>query len=384
MAAAHQPKEENSCENESEPSEKFVGEGQSDDEESEDGQSDDKESEDGQSDDEQADDGHSGVKVPRQGKEPCKYYNSGGCRDGGSCSYPHVCKYAVKGNCRYGSGCKLNHPRGGRASSGSSNRTSGHSTSSGPKLTDGRCYQWQLKGGKDWLDIDNDHIIEAQYSLPHTKSIKIYGTPYGAVSIDLNRMRVYGKSLSVRRLDDGKSVWMWYCSLRRKWIKYGGKDSKGNISPVKSSDIESKFQSNPTGSFTFNIGADTFEIRFKDMQQVCKQTMRKVTRRPVSRQKQAGGGASQAVQALHSLSLGTTPQWQFEGDGGTWHEFKHRMGTKTESSVTSDDIEKKYQQNHCDSIIFKVNGNSYKLDLGAMIQTNLKTNRKRKIRRVLV
>lgn len=44
-----------------------------------------------------------------------------------------------------------------------------------------------------------------------------------AVSIDFNRMRVYGKSLRVRRLDDGNTVWQWYCLLRHKWIKYGDK-----------------------------------------------------------------------------------------------------------------------------------------------------------------
>lgn len=50
---------------------------------------------------------------------------------------------------------------------------------SGPKLTDGRFYQWQLNDGKSWMDISNDYVIEAQYALPHTRSIKIYNTPYG-------------------------------------------------------------------------------------------------------------------------------------------------------------------------------------------------------------
>lgn len=118
-----------------------------------------------------------------------------------------------------------------------------------------------------------------------------------AVSISFNRMRVDGKSLRVRRLDDGNTVWIWYCTLSRKWIKYGdkvdiikrldlvqkkvpsltfgllgqfdneyffsGQDSKGHTSPVKSSDIENKFQSNPTSSVTFNVGAKTSEIKFR-------------------------------------------------------------------------------------------------------------------------
>lgn len=49
-----------------------------------------------------------------------------------------------------------------------------------------------------------------------------------AVSIDFNRMRVCGKkNLEVRRLDDGNTMWIWYCHLSRKWRKYGGKVHDG-------------------------------------------------------------------------------------------------------------------------------------------------------------
>ncbi|XP_026216829.1 znF_C3H1 and WWE domain-containing protein [Anabas testudineus] len=318
------------------------------------------------------------VSCQSQGK-PCKYYNKGHCEDGSRCLYLHVCEYALKGNCRYGSSCKLNHPTGGKGSSHGSNLPSNQSAKADIKLTNGQLYQWQLNDGKGWKDIDQDHIIEAQYCLPHTKSIKIYNTPYGAVSIDFNRMRVYGKSLRVRRLDDGNTVWIWYCSLSRKWRKYGDKDSKGNTGPVKSSDIEKKFQSNPSGSFNFNIGSDTFEIRFREMRQLSKKRKRRVTRRPVYRQ-QAGTGVSQVGSALQNMSLGTTHKWQYEGHGGKWHEFK--QGSGTTCSVSSDDIERKYQQNHLGSMNFKVKGQLYKLDFGAMIQTNLSTNKKRNIRRV--
>lgn len=47
------------------------------------------------------------------------------------------------------------------------------------KLTDGRCYQWQLYDGNVWLDVAHDHVIEAQYCLPHTRILNIYNTPYG-------------------------------------------------------------------------------------------------------------------------------------------------------------------------------------------------------------
>ncbi|XP_054480789.1 uncharacterized protein si:ch211-244b2.4 [Anoplopoma fimbria] len=318
------------------------------------------------------------------GKEPCKYYNGRGCKDDGRCPYLHLCKYALTGSCRYGSKCKLNHPRAGRESSGASDRGSDRSTSTDPKLTDGRCYQWQLNDGNDWMDVSNDHILEAQYSLPHTKSIKIYNTQYGALSIDFNRMRVFGKSLRVRRLDDGKTVWIWYCTLGRKWIEYGDKDAKGNPSPVKSSDIEEKFQGNPASSYTFTVGADTCEIKFRGMRQVTAKRKRKVTRRPMYRQQPAGAGVTQAASALQTLSLDTKPRWQFEGDSGGWHDFKHRGGTSTECSLTSEEIERKYQQNPHNSMTFKVKGRSYKLDFKAMTQTNLKTKHSRRIQRVLV
>lgn len=330
------------------------------------------------------DEGTSDIETDCQGKEPCKHYNRGRCRDGAKCSYPHVCKNALSGSCRYGDKCKLKHPREGRECSGDSRRAPDRSTSADPKLTDGRYYQWQLDDGTGWMDVGNDHIIEAQYSLPHTKSIKIYNTPYGAVNIDFNRMRVHGKSLRVRRLDDGKAEWIWYCTLRRKWIKYGDKDSKGNSSPVKSADIENKFQSNPTSSYTFTVGADTVEIKFRDMRQVTAKRKRRVTRRPLYREQPAGGaGVTQATAALQHLSV-DKPQWQFEGDSGAWHEFKHRRHTSTECSVTSDDIEKNYQQNPNGSMTFKVKGHSYQLDFAAKTQTNLKTKRSRNIRRVQV
>ncbi|KAG7225692.1 hypothetical protein INR49_012278 [Caranx melampygus] len=249
-------------------------------------------------------------------REPCKYYNNGRCRDGDSCPYLHVCKYALKGNCKYGSSCKLNHPRAGRESSRGGSRE--RSASRGPVLTDGRYYQWQLNDGSGWEDVDNDHVIEAQYCLPHTKSIKIYNTPYGAVSIDFHRMRVYGKSLRVRQ-----------------------------------------------------------------MRQVSKKKKRKVTRRPVFRQ-QARAAAAQVATGVGNISLGTKPQWQFEGKNGAWYDFKRRSNTNTECSVTSEDIEKKYQLNPQDSMTFKVNGNTYKLDFRAMMQTNLRTKQSRRVKRVLV
>lgn len=195
-----------------------------------------------------------------------------------------------------------------------------------------------------------------------------------------------GKRLRVRRLDDGNTVWIWYCTLGRKWIKYGEKDSKGVVSPVKSSDIEREYQKNPISSFIFSIGPGTFEIRFRDMQQVGQKGKRKVTRRPQFQPKQAAAtGVSGVTSSFRNLSMGTNPQWQFEGRGGNWHDYKKRdHPSSTGSSLSSDDIERRYQQDRNASITFTVDGKSYKLDLAAMTQTQVGTRRSRRVRRVLV
>lgn len=314
--------------------------------------------------------------------EPCRFYNKGHCRDGDACPYRHVCKFALSGKCKYGSGCRLNHPGQGGLSSQATGGATGHSSSMDQKITDGRLYQWQLRDSSGWKDVANDHVIEAQYCLPHTKGMTIYNTKFGGVNIDFNAMRVRGKKLGVRRLDDGDTEWVWYCTLYNKWIKYGDRDPDGNPSQANSSDIEEKFQSNPSSSFTFNIGAKTFEIRFGEMQQVSSDRKRKVTRRPLYRQRQAGVGVSADNSVSQNAAVGTRPQWQFEGGSGTWQNFKSTTNTN-DPSGTSDDIEKMFQD-PSKNRNFKVNGNTYSLDFGAMTQTNLKTKKIRKIRRVLI
>ncbi|XP_028256731.1 zinc finger CCCH-type antiviral protein 1 isoform X2 [Parambassis ranga] len=315
------------------------------------------------------------AQVPK--KEPCRYYNKAGCKRGGKCEYWHVCKYALQSNCRYGINCKLNHNINGSLNPGADGKHGNRWKPGVPKLTDGRHYQWQLNDGKGWKDIDNDHILEAQYTLPNNKSIKLYNTKYGGVSIDFNRMRVYEKNMRVRRLDDGNTVWNWYCSLSRKWVKYGVKDSKGNPAPVQSYEIERMYQSNPTGSMTFQIGSNFYEIHFKEMQQVGQRKERKVTRRPTYYQKHQGA----FLLAVQNLSLNQRPQWQYEGDKGKWHEYKRGPGG---CSVSSDDIERSYMQTPSGDMDFTVGTNMYKLDFQAMMQINLHNQGQRNVRRKMV
>ncbi|KAM3587660.1 uncharacterized protein V6R79_011258 [Siganus canaliculatus] len=244
------------------------------------------------------------------------YIDSSESEDEESATERVPCRYYRRGNCRNGNDCPYWHgPR--NAGGGSSSRLQTEEEQA-PLLTDGRCYQWQLKAGGVWKDIENDHVIEAQYSLPNTKSIKLYNTPYGAVSISFSRMRVFGKQLGVRRLEDGNTQWIWYCLLGRKWSKYENKDSQGRTSLVKNADIERKYRSNPSGSFTFNHDSKTLEIKFKDMQQVGRKKKRRVARRPVFRQNAV------PLPSFSRLSLRATPQWEFEGKGGQWHKFSYR------------------------------------------------------------
>uniref|UniRef100_A0A4W5LGE4 Si:ch211-244b2.4 n=1 Tax=Hucho hucho TaxID=62062 RepID=A0A4W5LGE4_9TELE len=356
-------------------------------------------------------------------EEPCRYYNSGCCRDEKRCHYLHVCKYALRGNCRYGAKCHLKHPSsssdrdggggrrekrrsssGGRGGGGRRDRTRSSSggqrgggrerrrSSSGGRGRDrarersssrgaqpdfSGPYKWQLEDGHGWKDIANDHILEAQYSQPKNKGINIYNTPYGAVSIDFKAMRVRGKkNLRVRRLDGQQTEWIWFYSTSKGWAKYGEKDSKGNPGPIQSSEIEKKFQHNRNGSLTFNIGSDTFEIRFRQMRQVSGKRKRKIVRRPKYQPPQSGnliGGVTSAFQRVKMslASQSVSPEWQFGGKSGRWHTFKD-----------SADIEDQYQQDSNGSMSFTVNGQTYKLDFSAMKQTNQSTRVTRNIRRV--
>lgn len=76
---------------------------------------------------------------------------------------------------------------------------------------------------------------------------------YRAVSIDFNRMRVRGKSLRMRRLDDGNTEWNWYCTLGRKWKKYG--DEVDGIAPLNLS-----FWVLKVPTFSVNLKCDLAKI----------------------------------------------------------------------------------------------------------------------------
>uniref|UniRef100_A0A8C9QRE0 Si:ch211-244b2.4 n=1 Tax=Scleropages formosus TaxID=113540 RepID=A0A8C9QRE0_SCLFO len=204
----------------------------------------------------------------------CQYYNKGHCKYGPKCRNLHVCKYFLVGECRYGSSCRLRHAAesGSEASGRRRRRRRRRSSSNGDSHFQGP-YRWQLNDGSGWMDVANDHIIEAQYSRPNTKGMTLYNTTYGAISIDFDKMKVRKTdSLRIRRRNSDKVTWMWYYRGDRGWAKFGD-DSKGKRSPVKSAHIEKEFQKSRTGIFSFSIDATNYTIAFKGTRKRDHQTL---------------------------------------------------------------------------------------------------------------
>ncbi|XP_060759500.1 protein mono-ADP-ribosyltransferase PARP12 [Neoarius graeffei] len=327
----------------------------------------------------------------------CTYYNKGHCRNGSECPDLHVCKYSLKGTCRYGANCRLSHTpnsSGPFAQKNGENRSHSRKThgrrersrsSSSDSDTDSsKPYRWQLNLGNGWEDVANDYVLEAQYSRPNTKGIKIYNTPCGALSIDFTRMRILKKTkLRVRRKGSQHSNWLWYYRGNHGWYQYGKKDAQGNTSSVNSSKLESEFQKNQHGTVHFSIDNTNYEISFKGMRQKNLSTghKRKIRRRPkyISPQDAGVNAVTSKLKSLWPSSAKKTPLWQFSGRGGNWHSFVPR-GSCT---ISSADIEAQFQRNTKGSMNFSVNGDQYMLDFSRMTQTNLKTQATRSIRRVM-
>ncbi|MGH0134151.1 UNVERIFIED_CONTAM: hypothetical protein FKN15_029284 [Acipenser sinensis] len=243
--------------------------------------------------------------------------------------------------------------------------------------TNDKPYKWQLNSGESWRDIANDHVLEAQYSLPGARGIKIYNTIYGAIVIDFNKMRIRKKKIRVQRksFDDcgQETEWLWYYHGNNGWIEYGQKDSKGSATSLKSCDIEKEYQKKPKNFPKFTAGQTQYEINFKEMQQInlASGHNRRVVRRPKFTALQVKTGKTNLTsssQKQHVSPGSTKPVWQFEGDSGKWYEFKYRFATDTESSVSSKEIEAKYQANPAGSMTFKAGKYQYMLNFSAQVK----------------
>uniref|UniRef100_A0A8C2HUX6 Si:ch211-244b2.4 n=1 Tax=Cyprinus carpio TaxID=7962 RepID=A0A8C2HUX6_CYPCA len=306
----------------------------------------------------------------------CMHYNRGHCRFGDKCRNEHICKDFLKGSCKFGAGCRLNH-NSQSPSSGQGTRRNRPSSAETDEEFDGP-YRWQLNFKRGWENISNDHILEAQYSLPHTKGIEIYNTKAGAISIDFTKIRVLRKTnIKVRRMSSKDTEWLWYYRCDHGWYQYG---DKRKASPIQSSELETAYQNNRRGSVKITVDSTQYEISFKEMCQRNLSTGRKkhVRRRPKYEPSESGGllGITSQLRNILSPSTNATPKWQFKGSN-QWYTFKNTGGC----SVSSADIEKSYQQNQT-TMNFTVNDDSYTLDFAKMSQVNQRTKAKRKVRRV--
>uniref|UniRef100_A0A8C2DZV0 Si:ch211-244b2.4 n=1 Tax=Cyprinus carpio TaxID=7962 RepID=A0A8C2DZV0_CYPCA len=307
----------------------------------------------------------------------CMNYNRGRCRYGDKCRNEHICSDFLKGSCKFGAGCRLNH-NVQSSSSRQDRRRSRPAEIETDEEFDGP-YKWQLNLGKGWKNISNDHILEAQYSLPNTKGIKIYNTQAGVISIDFTKMRVLKKkNIKVRRMSAKDTEWLWYYRGDHCWYQYG---EKGKASPIQSSKLEKEYQNNRSGSVKFTVDSTQYEISFKEMHQrnVSTGRKRRVRRRPKYEPSQNAGlsGITSQLKNMFSLSTNKTPEWQFKGRS-QWYTFQNTGGC----SVSSADIERCYQQNQT-TMNFTVNSDSYSLDFAKMSQVNQRTKAERKVRRVL-
>ncbi|XP_067855363.1 protein mono-ADP-ribosyltransferase PARP12 [Heptranchias perlo] len=313
--------------------------------------------------------------------QPCKYYNESKCKDR-NCTYLHVCKYYLKGNCKYGSKCKLSH-RITYDTESSSSLDQDRQTKT-RRRPEGKNYQWQVNDGQGWNDIKSDYIIEAQYSLPGAKGIKLYNSRYGKIAIDFNKMKVCGKDLQVQRKNfpssPNKDEWLWYYRCNHKWKQFSAKDNA-----IRSADIENQYKLKMHNFIQISLNQKSYKICFREMVQinVATGTKRRLRRRPKFRSR--GKGSCSVSESLRQLDIsGQQSTWQFEGKHGVWYDFKTRSGTDTECSVTSREIESEYEQNQQGCMTFYVNDTKFQLDFSAMTQTNLSTGAIRNVRRILV
>ncbi|XP_056311468.1 protein mono-ADP-ribosyltransferase PARP12 [Danio aesculapii] len=308
----------------------------------------------------------------------CKYYNRGQCRYGEKCRDEHVCSNFLNNSCKYGTGCRLNHNRQSPSSGQDRQKRTRHSPAVAEDEEFEGPYRWQLNTGKGWKNISNDHILEAQYSLPNTKGIKIYNTSAGAVSIDFIKMRVLKKTnIKVRRMSSKDTEWLWYYRGNHCWYRYG---DKGKSRPIQSSKLETEFQKDRNGSVKLTIDSTQYEICFKGMRQrnVSTGHKRTIRRRPKYEPPNSGGlhALSSRMKNMMTPSTNKTPEWQFHGRDH-WHTFKNTGGC----SVSSADIERCFKKNQT-TMNFTVNEDNYTLDFGRMRQINQRTKAERKVRRV--
>ncbi|XP_071358314.1 protein mono-ADP-ribosyltransferase PARP12 isoform X2 [Trachinotus anak] len=227
----------------------------------------------------------------------------------------------------------------------------------------GKHYEWQLSNGRQWLKVDNDHVIETHYCQPGAKGIAI-NTTHGKVFIDFDKLQTQNTHLKVQRLSfipQGQTEDVgWYFRDDQLWREYGAQGSNALSSSVSSRDVERQFAANPRGTFTFTVGSSSYRLDFSTMTQTNCITglCRNVRRRPKFT---SSTGSIYSTSVLPSASSSQLTdggyKWEFMGDEGEWTEYQAYI-----CSFDSNGIETQYQLNPRGLLHFKIKRYSYTLD----------------------
>uniref|UniRef100_A0A672Q6G7 Zinc finger CCCH-type antiviral protein 1-like n=1 Tax=Sinocyclocheilus grahami TaxID=75366 RepID=A0A672Q6G7_SINGR len=303
----------------------------------------------------------------------CMNYNRGHCRYGDKCRNEHICNDFLKDSCEFGAGCRLNHNVQSSSSRQGRKKRSRPSFAETDEEFDGP-YKWQLNIGKGWKNISNDHILEAQYSLPNIKGIKIYNTQAGVISIDFTKMRVLQKTnIKVRRMSAKDTEWLWYYRGDHCWYQYGEKVR--DIFLILSE--PSFFKNKSVVEMTITV-MTVMEIAYIFWHKMadCFILLRLNVSYQFMYRSTSNFWHHLFNQNMFSPSTNKTPEWQFKGKD-QWYTYNNTRGC----SVSNADIERCYQQNQT-TMNFTVSRDSYTLDFAKMSQVNQKTKTERKVRRV--
>uniref|UniRef100_A0A8C9YXS8 Uncharacterized LOC116060023 n=1 Tax=Sander lucioperca TaxID=283035 RepID=A0A8C9YXS8_SANLU len=151
---------------------------------------------------------------------------------------------------------------------------------------------------------------------------------------------------SSSQLTDGGYKWE-FMGDGEKWTEY-----KAHICSFDSTAIETQYQLNPQGQLHFKIKRYSYTLDFSGM---CQVNDNIGTTRAVRRT--ADDGRQQ------NSSPGTLPRWQFQDIGGIWKDFSRVR------SISSQDVELKYQQNPSGTIMFTTKKFSYELNFSGELET---------------
>uniref|UniRef100_A0A8C1YBL4 WWE domain-containing protein n=2 Tax=Cyprinus carpio TaxID=7962 RepID=A0A8C1YBL4_CYPCA len=138
---------------------------------------------------------------------------------------------------------------------------------------------------------------------------------------------------------------------------------------LDSAEIERLYQLNPQCQVSFTARRFSYTLYFGGMYQVNnKYGTKRAVRRIASGIQQTNSTLSQA-------------HWQFMDMDGQWKDYM-KGGSQGHCSVSSQDIEVRYQQDSTGTMGFRAGRFSYELDFSGMTQTNLSTNTRRPVRRL--